>query len=1029
MKSRVVWKTFFLLVFVGYMFIWVMLPTKTYKYTWTPKLKEKLSSTYFREQGTNLVLFSFPIMLIAALGCVYLHFQKKSSSGNSKSYFQYSPRHPAVVMAPFGIVNAVELAFSAMFIVLLIWSLANYLYVSFGHLRMHNAAEKVRECLVMISGGSGIAPFISIIREIIFESIESNKKVPKVLLITAFKNTTDLAMLDLLLPLSGTPLDISKLQLQIEAYVTQEHERPFEDAKTQIQTKLFKPNPSDSPICAILGKNSWLWLGAIISSSFVMFLLLLGFVTRYSIYPVERRRDNYHYSYKILWDMFLVCACVFISTSAIFLWQKRKISAEGKQIQNVDLPTPTMSPSSWLSGTDRELEVESLPHQALVQSTKVHFGARPDLKSANILIYSFPILLLATLGCLYLHLEKYSDDTEKSTRKDFHFTSWRQPVLVRGPLGVVSWTELSFIVMFIALLVWSVSAYVHGMFKNITKQSASKTGEFVWEVKLDSVALMLGLVGNICLAFLFFPITRGSSILRIIGLSSESAIKYHIWLGHTVLALFTSHGLCYVIFWANTHQITEMLKWDDVGISNVAGEIALFSGIAMWIMSSSLIRRKLFELFFYTHHLYIVFVMFFVLHVGFSYFCIILPGFYLFMIDRFLRFLQSRQRLRLISARVLPCRAMELNFAKDLRLSYNPSSIVFINVKSISKLQWHPFTVTSNNNMDTDQLSIVVKSEGSWSQKLYEKLSFPTPMDRLEVSVEGPYSPSSTSFLRHDMLVMVSGGSGITPFISIIRELIFIKNTTNTRTPRILLIAAFKKSADLTMLNLLLPISGSFNDISHLELKIQAFVTRDTNPSTDGSKLPRITWFKPSSSDRPVSAILGSNSWLWLGAIISSSFIIFLLSLALINRYYIYPIDHNTDMVYSYAGRSVISIGLLCLSVTITATIGFVWNKKTNSNETRQIQSVDTPTPIASPVSESWCYERELESVPQETLEKVTTVHYGQRPDLKKILSECEEPNVGVLVSGPKKMGQDVATICSSGLAKNLHYESFSFSW
>lgn len=46
-----------------------------------------------------------------------------------------------------------------------------------------------------------------------------------------------------------------------------------------------------------------------------------------------------------------------------------------------------------------------------------------------------------------------------------------------------------------------------------------------------------------------------------------------------------------------------------------------------------------------------------------------------------------------------------------------------------------------------------------------------------------------------------------------------------------------------------------------------------------------------------------------------------------------------------------------------------------------------------------------------------------------EILSGHGQANVGVLVSGPKKMKQDVAAICSSSLTKNLHYESFSFSW
>lgn len=54
-------------------------------------------------------------------------------------------RRPVLVMAPLGIVSAVELTFAAMFILLMIWSLANYLYVSWRYtMRMWmNPGEKV----------------------------------------------------------------------------------------------------------------------------------------------------------------------------------------------------------------------------------------------------------------------------------------------------------------------------------------------------------------------------------------------------------------------------------------------------------------------------------------------------------------------------------------------------------------------------------------------------------------------------------------------------------------------------------------------------------------------------------------------------------------------------------------------------------------------------------------------------------------------------------------------------------------------
>ena len=47
----------FLVVFLGWLMVWVLLPTKMYKQKWTPKLNSKLNSTYFGEQGWLLTTF------------------------------------------------------------------------------------------------------------------------------------------------------------------------------------------------------------------------------------------------------------------------------------------------------------------------------------------------------------------------------------------------------------------------------------------------------------------------------------------------------------------------------------------------------------------------------------------------------------------------------------------------------------------------------------------------------------------------------------------------------------------------------------------------------------------------------------------------------------------------------------------------------------------------------------------------------------------------------------------------------------
>ncbi|ESW11797.1 hypothetical protein PHAVU_008G060100 [Phaseolus vulgaris] len=647
-------------------------------------------------------------------------------------------------------------------------------------------------------------------------------------------------------------------------------------------------------------------------------------------------------------------------------------------------------------------------------------------QGARLLVYTSPILLIAALGCVYIHIAKKGNgsNAESYGKKD-EVSIWKRLVFVRGPLGIVSGTELAFFSMFILLLVWSLSIYLHNGFAKITHKSAAEHGVEVWQKRLASAGVKLGLVGNICLAFLFFPVVRSSSVLPLLGLTPESCIKYHIWLGHIAMTLFTAHGIIFIVYWAVTHQLSKMLEWKRTGISNVGGEVALVAGLLMWIATIPRIRRKAFELFFYTHYLYI---LFFIFHVGFAYACTMLPAFYLFLVDRYLRFLQSRHQVRLISARLLPCQTLQLNFSKTHGLSYSPTSIMFINIPSISKLQWHPFTITSNSNLEPKVLSVVIKGEGTWSQKLYQMLATPSAaVDHLSVSVEGPYGPASTNYLRYDTLVMVSGGSGITPFISIIRELMYLNTAFRRRTPKVILICAFKNSSYLSMLDLILPNSGTPFDISNMKLQIEVYITRKEEHILESQIHLEHIRFKPKATDAPISAILGPNSWLWLCAIISSSFIIFLILIGIITRYIIFPVDHNSNKMFSQALGSFLSVLAVCVSITMAASVTVLWNKKHNDKEAKQMQKLEGSSSTEPPELNGG--DKELESQPHQSLVQATKVHFGVRPDLRKMLMEVEGRRVGVFVSGPKKMRQEVAAICSSGLAQNLHFESYSFNW
>lgn len=244
---------------------------------------------------------------------------------------------------------------------------------------------------------------------------------------------------------------------------------------------------------------------------------------------------------------------------------------------------------------------------------------------------------------------------------------------------------------------------------------------------------------------------------------------------------------------------------------------------------------------------------------------------------------------------------------------------------------------------------------------------------------------------------MVSGGSGITPFISIFRELVYLCETMKCNTPKILLISSFKNSSDLSMLDLLLPMSSAPSEFSKLNLQIEAYITREKQsiPTQNSEALPSYNvWFKPNLSNTAITPVLGQNSWLWLGAIISSSFIVFLILMGILTRFYIYPIDHNTNKLYPHSSRAVLNMLFISISIVITASGAFMWNKRNSDMmERKQIQNME-----GTPDSGYYKTEREVESLPQQWLAQSTNLHYGERADLKSELNFLTICNARILM-------------------------------
>jgi len=113
----------------------------------------------------------------------------------------------------------------------------------------------------------------------------------------------------------------------------------------------------------------------------------------------------------------------------------------------------------------------------------------------------------------------------------------------------------------------------------------------------------------------------------------------------------------------------------------------------------------------------------------------------------------------------LGCEMTEITMeAKADKLKFSAGQFAFFNFPSINKREQHPFTISSHPY--TDELRITVKGLGDYTNIIDEKLTVGD-----QAWVEGPYGHFSSKYVKEHDQVWIAGGIGITPFLSLARDL------------------------------------------------------------------------------------------------------------------------------------------------------------------------------------------------------------------------------------------------------------------
>ncbi len=149
-------------------------------------------------------------------------------------------------------------------------------------------------------------------------------------------------------------------------------------------------------------------------------------------------------------------------------------------------------------------------------------------------------------------------------------------------------------------------------------------------------------------------------------------------------------------------------------------------------------------------------------------------GLGIYVLERILREVRSRQLTTITKAIRHPGDTIEIQFKKS-QFSYLPGQYIFVNIPDVSRLEWHPFTLTSAP--EEDHVSVHIRIVGDWTKKMANRLGYYEGSNKLDASmlpvlrVDGPFGTPSQQVYDYETVVLVGAGIGVTPFASILKSM------------------------------------------------------------------------------------------------------------------------------------------------------------------------------------------------------------------------------------------------------------------
>ncbi|KAL5333948.1 ferric reductase NAD binding domain-containing protein [Aspergillus crustosus] len=306
----------------------------------------------------------------------------------------------------------------------------------------------------------------------------------------------------------------------------------------------------------------------------------------------------------------------------------------------------------------------------------------------------------------------------------------------------------------------------------------------------------------------------------------DETIWFHRQVAYSILIFTVLHVSAH---YANFYHIEKKQLRPETALQihytqagGVTGHVMLFCMLLIYTTSHHRIRQQSFETFWYTHHLFIPFLLGLYTHAtgcfvrdsaepvspfaGATFWnhCIGYHGWRwelgaggLYLCERLWREIRALRETEIIKVIRHPYDAMEIQFRKP-SMKYKAGQWLFIQVPEVSNTQWHPFTITSCPY--DENVSIHVRQVGDFTRALGDALGCGPaqardlegldPMGMYEVAlqngqqmpklrVDGPYGAPAEDVFENEITVLIGTGIGVTPWASILKNIWHLRASPN----------------------------------------------------------------------------------------------------------------------------------------------------------------------------------------------------------------------------------------------------------